>query len=81
MTGAFTPNLLSQNLKISEGLFYANSSSVGVIYDTINYDVISSSINNSALKFGLSYRINLKSWQRNMRFINPSILFWAHIQL
>ena len=75
LTGEFTPNLLSQNLKISEGLFYANSSSAGVIYDTINYNVISSSINNSALKFGLSYRINLKSWQRNMRFINPSILF------
>lgn len=75
LTGAFTPNLLSQNLKISEGLFFANSSSAGVIYDTINYDVISSSINNSALKFGLSYRINFKSWQRKMRFINPSILF------
>jgi hypothetical protein len=75
LTGAFTPNLLSQNLKVSEGLFYANSSSAGVIYDTINYSVNSSSINNSAIKFGFSYRINLKSWKRNMRFINPSILF------
>ena len=74
ISGVHTPNLLFQNLTISEELFYAKLLSGIIAYDTISYSIVSSSIVSSSSKLGFSYTLNLPNWRRKMRQLHPSIM-------
>lgn len=74
ISGLYTPNLLLQNLTISDEIFYAKLLSGLIAYDTISYSLSSASMVSSSSKLGFSYTLNLPNWRRNMRQLHPSIM-------
>ncbi len=73
LSSVYSPNIMLQNSTISEGLYYAQLSSNGIVYDTINYESSKVEINNSSLKFGFCYSWDLPNWTRDTRVLHPSL--------
>ena len=74
ISGVYTPNLLHQNLTISDEIFYAKLLSGIIAYDTISYSLSSASMVSSSSKVGFSYTLNLPNWRRKLRELHPSII-------
>jgi hypothetical protein len=74
LSGVYTPNLLLQNLTISDEIFYAKLLSGIIAYDTISYSLSSASMVSSSSKLGFSYTLNLPNWRRKLRELHPSIM-------
>jgi len=74
LSGVYTPNLLLQNLTISDEIFYAKLLSGLIAYDTISYSLSSASMVSSSSKLGFSYTLNLPNWRRKLRELHPSIM-------